>query len=82
MTQLLEEYPDDLRLVFRHYPLIGTPDNPFHDKAALSAQAAESAANQDKFWEMHDLLFERQSEWVKLTVEDYRGLAGRGSRRA
>jgi cyclophilin family peptidyl-prolyl cis-trans isomerase len=71
MTQLLEEYPDDLRLVFRHYPLIGTPDNPFHDKAALSAQAAESAANQDKFWEMHDLLFERQSEWSQLSVEDF-----------
>ena len=71
MTQLLAEYPDDLRLVYRHYPLIGTPENPFHDKAALSAQAAESAGNQDKFWEMHDLLFERQSEWVSLTVEEF-----------
>jgi cyclophilin family peptidyl-prolyl cis-trans isomerase len=71
MTQLFERYPDDLRLVFRHYPLIGTPENPFHDKAALSAQAAESAANQDKFWEMHDLLFERQSEWSPLSVAEY-----------
>ncbi len=71
MTQLLEQYPDDLRLVFRHYPLIGTPENPFHDKAALAAQAAESAANQDKFWEMHDLLFERQSEWAPLDVAEF-----------
>jgi cyclophilin family peptidyl-prolyl cis-trans isomerase len=71
MTQLLEQYPDDLRLVFRHYPLIGTPENPFHDKAALSAQAAESAANQGRFWEMHDLLFERQPEWSQLTVAEF-----------
>jgi cyclophilin family peptidyl-prolyl cis-trans isomerase len=71
MTQLLEQYPDDLHLVFRHYPLIGTPENPFHDKAALSAQAAESAGKQDKFWEMHDLLFERQPEWSQLTVDEF-----------
>jgi cyclophilin family peptidyl-prolyl cis-trans isomerase len=71
MTQLLEQYPDDLRLVFRHYPLIGTPENPFHDKAALSTQAAESAGNQDKFWEMHDLLFERQPAWSQLTVDEF-----------
>jgi cyclophilin family peptidyl-prolyl cis-trans isomerase len=71
MTQLLDKYPDDLRLVFRHYPLIGTPEQPFHDKAALSAQAAESAANQDMFWEMHHRLFEQQADWVQLTVEEY-----------
>jgi cyclophilin family peptidyl-prolyl cis-trans isomerase len=71
MTQLLEQYPEDVRHVFRHYPLIGTPENPFHDKAALSAQAAESAGNQGKFWEMHDLLFERQPEWSPLTVDEF-----------
>jgi cyclophilin family peptidyl-prolyl cis-trans isomerase/protein-disulfide isomerase len=71
MDDLLEKYPDDLRLVFRHYPLVGTPEQPFHDKAALSAQAAEAANKQDKFWEMHDLLFERQSEWVQLPLDDF-----------
>jgi cyclophilin family peptidyl-prolyl cis-trans isomerase/protein-disulfide isomerase len=73
MAGLLEKYPDDLRLVFRHYPLVGTPEQPFHDKAAISAQAAEAAANQGKFWEMHDLLFERQSEWAQMPVEDFAG---------
>jgi cyclophilin family peptidyl-prolyl cis-trans isomerase/protein-disulfide isomerase len=73
MAGLLEKYPDDLRLVFRHYPLVGTPEQPFHDKAALSAQAAEAAAKQGKFWEMHDLLFERQSEWALMPVEDFAG---------
>lgn len=71
MTDLLEKYPDDLRLVFRHYPLVGTPEQPFHDKAALSAQAAEAAGRQGMFWEMHDLLFERQAEWARLPLEDF-----------
>lgn len=42
-----------------------------HDKAALSAQAAEAAGLQGKFWEMHDLLFERQQEWGELTMEQF-----------
>ncbi len=38
-----------------------------HDKAILAAQAAEAAGAQGKFWEMHDLLFERQRAWAGLT---------------
>jgi cyclophilin family peptidyl-prolyl cis-trans isomerase/protein-disulfide isomerase len=71
MAELLDKYPNDLRLVFRHYPLVGTPEQPFHDKAALSAQAAEAAANQGKFWDMHDYLFDRQSEWTELSLDDF-----------
>jgi len=68
MAQLEEAFPEEFRHVFRHYPLIGTPENPFHDKAALSAQAAEAAGRQGQFWEMNDLLFSRQSEWAGMTV--------------
>jgi cyclophilin family peptidyl-prolyl cis-trans isomerase len=71
MEQLLAKYPDDVRFVYRHFPLIGTPENPFHDKAALSTQASEAASNQGKFWEMHDLIFESQAEWSNLSVDDY-----------
>ncbi len=71
MEQLLREFPDDLRFVYRNYPLIGTPESPFHDKAALATQAVESAGKQGKFWEMHDLLFTRQSEWSALSVTDF-----------
>jgi len=71
MEQLTEKYPDDVRFVYRHYPLIGTPENPFHDKAALATQAAEAASKQGKFWEMHDAIFIGQSEWSSLTVEDF-----------
>jgi len=71
LVQLQNAYPEDIRIVFRHYPLIGTPDNPFHDKASLSHRAAQSAGEQGKFWDMHDLLFERQSEWAGMTIEQF-----------
>jgi cyclophilin family peptidyl-prolyl cis-trans isomerase len=71
LTQLQEEFPEDVRVVFRHFPLIGTAEQPFHDKAALAAQAAEAAGLQGKFWEMHDLLYERQTEWVGFSVSQF-----------
>jgi cyclophilin family peptidyl-prolyl cis-trans isomerase len=71
MEQLVQEFPNDLRFVFRHFPLIGTPESPFHDKAALATQATEAAGKQGKFWEMHDLLFTNQSEWSALSVTDF-----------
>lgn len=71
MAQILANYPEDVRFVYRHFPLTGTPEQPFHDKAALSTQAAEAAGLQGKFWEMHDLLFERQNEWAALTVAQF-----------
>ena len=61
MERLVDEYPDDLRLVVRHFPL-----KSIHPNATLAAEAAEAASLQDKFWEMHDILFERQSEWRDL----------------
>jgi protein-disulfide isomerase len=44
-----------LRFVFRNFPL-----NEVHPHAERAAEAAEAAGQQGKFWEMHDLLFERQ----------------------
>ena len=61
LAKLQLEYPKDIRIVYREYPLIK-----INDKAAISAQTAEAANLQGKFWEMHDLLFEKQDEWVKL----------------
>ncbi len=45
-----------LRFVFRNFPLTEA-----HPYALIAAEAAEAAALQGKFWEMHDLLFERQT---------------------
>lgn len=46
-------------LVFRHKPL-----TKIHPHAFLAAQAAECVGRQGKFWEYHDLLFQRQREWT------------------
>jgi len=66
LAELREEYPDDLRLVYRHFPLITV-----YDKTLIAAQAAETAGAQGKFWEMHDLLFKRQADWIKLSQVDF-----------
>lgn len=58
VEEMLAEYGDRVRLEYRHFPLITA-----HPNARPAAQAAEAAGVQGKFWEMHDLLFERQSAW-------------------
>lgn len=51
IEQLLDEYPNDIRFVYRHFPLS------FHQFAGPAAEASECAGVQGKFWEMHDGLF-------------------------
>lgn len=58
VKQIKEEYPEDVRVVFRHFPLMQIHRNAF--AAHLAAQAAHQ---QGKFWEMHDMLFETQQDW-------------------
>jgi cyclophilin family peptidyl-prolyl cis-trans isomerase/protein-disulfide isomerase len=65
MDQLHQDFPNELRIVTRHFP------NPVHDKSLLSAQAMEAAGLQDKFWEMKAALFEDQSEWSDLTEQGF-----------
>ena len=54
VRELLADF-GDLRYVWRHLPL-----NDVHPRAQLAAEAAEAAAEQGAFWEMHDLLLEHQ----------------------
>jgi len=51
--QLTQEYPNDVRWVFRHFPL-----EQLHQQAAKEAEATECAGEQGKFWEMLDKIFE------------------------
>src|ERR687898_1836662 len=67
LKQLQERVGEQLRFVFRHFPLDSA-----HPRARRAAQAAEAAASQGRFWEMHDLLYERQGE---LGEEDLMGYA-------
>jgi protein-disulfide isomerase len=55
LKRLLKEF-EDLRLVFRNFPLQDA-----HPAAMISAQAAEAASKQGKFWEMHDKIYEHQT---------------------
>ena len=67
LKRLEDAYPKDVRLVYRHFPL-----TEIHDKAQISAEAAEAAGVQGKFWEMHDILFEMHDSWQELSVDDFR----------
>jgi protein-disulfide isomerase len=58
VKQLSEDFPEGLRIVYRHLPLVS-----IHPNAMPAAKAAEAAGVQGKFWEMHDILFEKQQEW-------------------
>jgi protein-disulfide isomerase len=59
---------NDLRFVFRHFPL-----SQIHPHAYQAAEAAEAAGAQGRFWEMHHLLFENQD---RLGLRDLIGYAG------
>ncbi len=61
VKKLEGEYDNRMQVVYRNFPL-----TQLHKSAYLAAQFAEAAGKQGKFFEMHDLLFEHQSEWPEL----------------
>lgn len=58
LKKLKQEFGANLNFVFRNLPL-----STIHKNALAAAQAAEAARMQDRFWEMHDLLYENQDLW-------------------
>lgn len=72
---LEQEYGEQLRLVFHHFPLV------MHQHAMDAACAAEAAGLQGRFWPMHDLLYREQAAWtkapdVRVLFAAYAGLIG------
>ena len=67
LDQVKEKYGDQVRIVFRQYPL------DMHPNAAKAAEASLCADEQGKFWEMHDAMFADQK---KLAVADLKATAG------
>ena len=53
IERLLEEFKNDICYIYRHFPMRN-----IHPNAELAALSAEAAGLQDKFWEMHRLLFQ------------------------
>ncbi len=68
LKQIRLTHPDDVRLVYVNTPLSS------RDKDALATQAVEAADLQGKFWEMHDLLFDKQAEWSALAPSAFPAL--------
>lgn len=64
VDEVLASHGDDVRVVFRNLPL----EN-IHPSARAAAQASLAAGRQDKFWEMHDALFERGNRLSADTIE-------------
>jgi len=62
---------DELRFAFRHFPL-----TEIHPHALAASAAAEAAALQDRFWEMHELLFRNQSALEDHDLRRYAELLG------
>jgi cyclophilin family peptidyl-prolyl cis-trans isomerase/protein-disulfide isomerase len=65
LKKIRTDHPTDMRLVYINTPLAE------RDKDALAVQAAEAADLQGKFWEMNDLLFEKQAEWSALAPGEF-----------
>jgi protein-disulfide isomerase len=67
LKKMEAEFGDKLRVIYRENPLY-----PKHQYSNVAAQAAEAAGLQgeDKFWAMHDKLFETQTTWSELKDKD------------
>ena len=66
IRELLDEFGDDLRYVWRHLPL-----NDVHINAQMAAEAAEAAGSQGAFWAMHDKLLLSQDEHTVRDLKQY-----------
>ena len=66
VKNLQKKLGDKLQFVFRNFPLVDLHPNAYH-----AALAAETAAIEDKFWEMHDILFENQRHLDDASLLSY-----------
>ncbi|MBI4058510.1 DsbA family protein [Candidatus Gottesmanbacteria bacterium] len=62
VKSVVEKYQNDVKFVYRHFPL----DQ--HTNARLAAEAGEAAGAQGKFWEMHDTLFKNQTNLSRESI--------------
>jgi cyclophilin family peptidyl-prolyl cis-trans isomerase/protein-disulfide isomerase len=70
-SNLVYKHPDDLRFVFRPVPLASL------DKSGLAVQAVLAADEQGHFWEMYDVLFQKNKQWSALSAGDFRAWLNR-----
>lgn len=71
VKKLIKHFGDDLRFNFRHFPL-----TQIHQRAQKAAESAVGAAQEGKFWEMHNLLFENRKNLGTISLKLYSREAG------
>ncbi len=70
VEQLMQAYAGKVKLVFRQFPL------PIHQQAEKAAEASLCAADQGKFWELHDMMFKNQKKLDVSDIKTYAASAG------
>jgi cyclophilin family peptidyl-prolyl cis-trans isomerase len=65
LAQLQKDFPQDVRIVTRHFPLSN------HPLSLLATQAAEAAGLQGKFWEMNDYILAQQQTWSPMPADQF-----------
>lgn len=73
---VLEKYEGKVKFIFRHFPLTAV-----HQKAHKAAEAAIGAAQEGKFWEMHQILFDNRRNLGTISLKGYAREAGATSKR-
>jgi protein-disulfide isomerase len=71
VKRLQEKLGDELKFIFRNFPL-----NKIHPDATLAAIATEAAARQDKYWQMHDIVFDNQDDLEEPALMEYANIIG------
>jgi protein-disulfide isomerase len=66
VRMVLERSPNAVRLIYRHFPIESA-----HPHALMAAEAAEAAAAQGKFWQMHDLLMREGARLNRPALDQY-----------
>jgi protein-disulfide isomerase len=70
LDSIIDANPEAVQLIYRHWPLDG------HQLAVPAARAAECASRQNKFWEMHRLLYQRQDSLGLIPFEEFARRSG------
>jgi cyclophilin family peptidyl-prolyl cis-trans isomerase/protein-disulfide isomerase len=66
LADLQQKYKDELRVVLRQYP---QPE--LEDKSLLAAYAVEAAGMENRYWQMNNVLYSQQSDWLDLTPAEF-----------
>jgi protein-disulfide isomerase len=66
IRQIKQDMKESIKFVFRHFPL-----TKIHPQAKPAALATEAAARQNRFWQMHDMIFENQKRLTNTALIEY-----------